>query len=359
MTKLLYNILIFTILIQATAVAQSNNLFFDLTGGAGRLVPHHPEMKNLAGPVTFLNARLGLKTMGKKEWQRVYNYPEIGIGISHNYLTKSFLGNPSALYSFMDLPLLPESKLKLRMGLLIGFAWGFHPYCEQNQENIVIGSECAAYASINFNSSFRICSDFDILFSVGGYHYSNGNLTKPNKGINMLGAETGLRYTVPGSGTKKNMEPVLNKKKGSSLMVFLARGQKKEITSGQYYSVGSVSTGYYRTISHTGRLNAGFDMFYDEGVLAYTQKEKVPGNVLAFGLFGGHELTIDKFSVVAQVGIYLKNPHPNDPFYYERLGIRYTIAGRIIPSLSLIAHGLKIDFVEWGLGFVLWRNLKM
>lgn len=349
-------LLIFTILIHINGVGQHSNLFFDFTGGGGRLIPHHPELKNLAGSVAFYNVRLGFQTQGAKEWQRLYNYPQIGIGLSHNYLTKSFLGNPTSLYSFLNLPLTSGSKLKLDLGMHLGLACGIHPFSEQNQQNIALGSKCAAYASLNLNASVRISQNIDLLLYAGGYHYSNGNTNKPNKGLNMLGTETGLRYTLQESYTKRNTDPVTPKEPRSSILLFGALGWKKEATYSSQYRVGSLSAGYYRSINHKSRLSAGLDLFYDEGILYYTNKENRLNNVVATGFFGGHELTFDKFSIVTQVGIYLRNPHPYDPFYYERLGLRTVIAKRIVPSISLKAHEFKIDFVEWGVGFILWNS---
>jgi len=348
--------LIFILLIHFSCEAQRNNFFFDLTGGGGQLYAHHPELKPIAGSVTFFNTRIGIKMLGQKNWQRVYNYPEIGIGLSHTNLTKSYLGNPTALYSFINLPLTHESKLKLNLGIHLGFAWGFNPFLEEDQRNVAIGSKCAAYASINLNTSFRISQNLELLLYAGGYHYSNGNTSKPNKGLNMLGAETGLRYRLPISPTELNTEPVTPIVKSSSIMTFGAWGWKKEATHSFQIYVGSISTGYYRTVSNKSRLSAGIDLFDDEGALYFSMKENTLRNILAVGVFGGHELTFNQFSIVTQVGIYLRNPNPVDPFYYERLGIRYMIAKRIIPSISIKAHQMKVDFIEWGLGFVLWRS---
>ena len=356
MTKRYFFLLIFISLVHISTKAQRNNLFFDITGGGGRLIPHHPEIRNLAGPVSFFNARFGLKTLGQKEWQRVYKCPEIGIGLSHNYLTSKSLGDPTAVYSFLNLPLTPDSKLKLDLGVHLGFAWGFNPSTPQNQINLAIGSACTAYASINLNTAIRIGQNFDLLLSAGGYHYSNGNMNKPNKGINMLGAETGLRYMLPKSDTELNTEPVVPVQKSSSVMVFGAWGWKKEVTYSLGFPIGSLNIGYYRTISHKSRLSTGFDLFLDKGTLYYTQKENLLKNKLAAGIFCGHELTFNHLSIVTQIGIYIRNPNPTDPFHYERLGIRYAIAKRIIPSLTLKAHEFKVDFVEWGLGFVLWKS---
>ena len=81
-------------------------------------------------------------------------------------------------------------------------------------------------------------------------------------------------------------------------------------------------------------------------------------HLLSTGVFGGHELTIGKLFIVTQVGIYVSNPCRTDPFYYERLGLRYSIAGLIIPSITLKVHGLEADFLEWGVGFVLWKKAR-
>ena len=356
MTKHFFLLLIITSLIHIEGKAQSNDLFFDFTSGGGRLTPHHPEIKNLGGPVSFVNARLGLKTFGKKEWQRVYNYPEVGIGLTHNYLTSKSLGNPTAVYSFINLPLLPEKRLKLNLGVHLGFAWGFNPSTDQNQENLAIGSKCTAYFSMNLNSKFRISQDFDLLLSAGAYHYSNGNMNKPNKGINMVGAETGIRYTVRNSDIIRNTDPVAPIEKSSSVIVLGSWGWKKEATHTTGFPIGSLSAGYYRTVSHKSRLSTGFDLFLDEDVLYFTQKENVIKNKLAAGLFIGHELIFNQLSIVTQIGIYIRNPNPNDKFYYERAGLRYVIAKRIIPSITLKAHEFKVDFIEWGLGFVLWKS---
>ena len=57
--------LIFILFAQLNGDAQSDKLFFDLTSGGGRLFPTL-KMKDLAGPVTFFNAKLGFENVGKK-----------------------------------------------------------------------------------------------------------------------------------------------------------------------------------------------------------------------------------------------------------------------------------------------------
>lgn len=349
-------ILILIVLTSHTSFAQHKNYFFEISGGSGWLYPHTSVLKPMAGVVSILNARVGLKTLGDQNWQRTFKYPDIGIGISHNYLTKSYLGNPTAAFAFLNLPLFPDARLKINFGINAGLAWGINKFSGLNPENLALGSKCAAYANFNFNTLIDILPRVELVLYSGLYHYSNGNTNKPNKGINIFGAEAGLRYKMTNHIFEKNTAPVPPAQKQSSIMVFGAMSWKKESTWGPFYKAGSMSTGYYRTISNKSRLSAGLDLFYDEGTLEYTLKAKQLKNVIASGIFAGHELTLEKLSIITQAGIYLSNPNPNDPFYYERAGLRYIIANRVIPSLTLKAHQFKIDFIEWGLGFVLWKS---
>jgi hypothetical protein len=349
-------VLIFMLLITFSGRPQNNKLFFDFSGGKGVLLPH-PRMKNLGGPVTFINARLGFQTMGAKEWQRVYHYPQIGIGLSHNYLTTKSLGNPNAIYSFIYLPLLRQSKIALNLGMHLGLAWGYNPYKELYPTEIVIGSRLAFYTSFNLHSSFPISERFELLLAAEAYHISNGNTNKPNKGINMIGAEAGVRYRLLNSTAEKNFDPVAPAEKNLSVILFGSLGWMRESTAyPERVLVGSLNAGIYRTINHKSRISAGLDLFYDEGNLHEIQKDNQLRNVLASGVFGGHELTFNKLAIVTQAGIYLHNPVPSDPFYYTRLGLRYSIGRRIMPSVTMKAHGLAVDFIEWGIGFVLWNS---
>ena len=355
--KFRYRITLILILLTAlSSFAQHKNYFFEISGGSGWLYPHDPALKPIAGQVSILNARLGLKTLGNKDWQRTFKYPEIGIGISHNYLTKSYLGNPTAAFVFLNLPIFPETRLKINFGINAGLAWGINKFSGLNPENLALGSKCAAYANFNFNTLIDILPRLEFVLYSGLYHYSNGNTNKPNKGINIFGAEAGLRYKMAKFIFEKNVAPVPPAKKQTSIIVFGAMSWKKESTWGPFYKAGSLSIGYYRTIGSKSRLSAGADLFYDEGALEYTFKDKQLKNVMASGIFAGHELTLDRFAIVSQAGIYLSNPNPNDPFYYERVGLRYTATKRVIPSITLKAHQFKIDFIEWGIGLVLWKS---
>ncbi len=347
--------MILCLLITSSSIAQDKNIFFDISSGVGRLYPN-AYLRNLAGQVTFFNARVGLKTLGEKEWQRIYNYPLLGIGISHNYLTTRSLGNPTAVYSFLILPLLGRSELKLNLGMNLGVAWGYNPYRSQYPNETVIGSPVAFYTAVNLNSSFHVTKSLEFLFAYEFYHTSNGNTNKPNFGINLLGAEAGLRYTLTHSKAVFIRDPVPFAGKNSSFRVFGSWGQMKQWVGVSESTVGSVSAGYYRTMNNKSRLSTGADLFYDEATLIETHKENVLRNKLAAGLFVGHELTISKLAIVTQLGVYVLNPNPFDPFYYSRIGLRYALSKRVIASFTMKAHGVAVDFLEWGFGYVLWKS---
>ena len=344
--------IIFPVLVKS----QKNDLFVEINGGSGWLYPNY-KMQNLAGPVSLFNAKFGVKTIGKKEWQRVFNYPVIGLGIANNYLSTRSLGNPKAVYAFLYLPVLPKSILHLNVGMHMGFTWGFNPYRDQYPTEIVIGSRLAFYTSFNLNNSIAISKHLELVFSVEAYHSSNGNTNKPNKGINIMGGETGLRYLFGDKPTEKIVKENAPVKKRSSILLVGSFGRLRESAQINVMSpVGSLSAGYYKVLSHKSTVSTGIDLFYNEGILLFTNQSNQLKNVMSAGIFAGHELTVGDLAIVTQAGIYLRNPYAKDPFHYERIGVRYTVSQRLKPSLCIKVHGVEVNFLEVGIGYILWKN---
>jgi hypothetical protein len=214
---------------------QHSNLFIDLIGGSGKFFPD-AKFKYMEGPVSSYNAKIGIKTLGYKDWQRAFNNPEFGIGISHNYLTSDLIGNPTSVYSFLNLLLFTRFRYSFNVGLNAGLGSGFNQNSGGNQKNILIGSRCAAYLSTNVNSIVRINQQFELYVSGAAYHISNGNTSKPNKGINMLGAETGIRYNLTDHPKAPVTEPAIPKPNESSVRVFGSWGWMQE--SSTYTPIG-------------------------------------------------------------------------------------------------------------------------
>ena len=68
------------------------------------------------------------------------------------------------------------------------------------------------------------------------------------------------------------------------------------------------------------------------------------------GLFVGHELFINKTSIVTQLGYYVYYPFDFEGRVYSRFGIKRYFGKKVFGALSLKTHAAKAETVEFGIG---------
>jgi len=68
------------------------------------------------------------------------------------------------------------------------------------------------------------------------------------------------------------------------------------------------------------------------------------------GLFVGHELFINKLSLITQLGYYVYYPVEVEGRIYERLGLKRYFNNKWFVSISLKAHAAKAETVAFGVG---------
>lgn len=126
-----------------------------------------------------------------------------GIGISYNTFGEPHqLGNPVAVYLFQGSPIVRFSpKLSLNYEWNFGIACGWKPYdYDTNPYNRVIGSKVNAYLNTNFYLDYQFAREWKLAAGIDFTHYSNGNTSFPNAGVNTIGARIGIiRTFTPGS----------------------------------------------------------------------------------------------------------------------------------------------------------------
>ena len=68
------------------------------------------------------------------------------------------------------------------------------------------------------------------------------------------------------------------------------------------------------------------------------------------GLFVGHELFINKTSLITQLGYYVYYPFDFEGRMYNRIGLKRYFGDKMYGVLSLKSHGAKAEAVEFGIG---------
>ena len=120
-----------------------------------------------------------------------------------------------------------------------------------------------------------------------------------------------------------------------------------------------LSTYLDKRISHKSALQIGADVFFSNFLKEYIYYRSVafPSDSLdpetdykRVGIFAGHELFINKMSVVTQFGYYVYYPFDFEGRTYLRVGLKRYFGNKWFGAVTLKAHAAKAEAVELGIG---------
>ena len=143
-------------------------------------------------------------------------YPDAiqGIGVGYNtFFNSSELGNPLAVYVFQTsriANITPKLTVDYEWNFGASFAW--KEYDEQmNPLNRVVGSDANAYIHLSFLLNWKLSSNTNLRGGVGVTHFSNGNTSYPNAGVNTAGASIGIAHFF-GDNERSKHTPLQSRK---------------------------------------------------------------------------------------------------------------------------------------------------
>lgn len=122
-----------------------------------------------------------------------------GIGLSTTtFLQQSTIGTPVGIYLFQGAPVaLLTEKLTLdyewNFGVTAG--WKSTDNGDDIRSNLVVGSRINAYLNLGLKLNYALAPDWHLTAGLDLSHYSNGNTSWPNPGVNTVGAAIGIVYT--------------------------------------------------------------------------------------------------------------------------------------------------------------------
>lgn len=127
-------------------------------------------------------------------------YPDTyqGIGLSYTtFFNNARTGSPINLYLFQGAPIIKLSpRLSLDYEWNFGASFGWKKYNpDLPPVNIIVGSKVNAYINLGFMLNYRMSRQWSLTAGIDMTHYSNGNTSWPNPGVNSLGARVGMTYT--------------------------------------------------------------------------------------------------------------------------------------------------------------------
>jgi hypothetical protein len=335
----------------------------DLNPFYGSIMLHNPDISHLirAHPAGFI---LGLnrKTFGAEPWEQRFGYPDEGISFVYQDMGTATLGQNFGVYLHYNFYFWKRN-LQLRIGQ--GIAYTTNPYdAEDNFRNNAYGSDLlsSTYLMLQYHKE-RIWNRLGVSAGLALVHYSNANVRAPNTSTNTLGLTAGLIYELdaeqPGVEAYRRWpkEPVTE---GVRLnLVFRSGINESDVVGSGQFPFYILSAYADKRLAQVSAIHLGADVFFSNFLkeLIRFQGNSFPeldvdpdADYKRVGLFVGHELFINKLSVIAQLGYYVYYPFDFEGRVYNRVGIKRYFGPKWFGAISLKSHGAKAEAIEFGIG---------
>lgn len=326
--------------------------------------PHHDDMAYFINEhVQGFQVNLGIYTVGNKYWNRYYNYPRIGLGYYHSGLGNSDIyGKLNAFYTYIDRPFLTLNH-KLNFGNRVSLGLGhiskkFDLY--SNSYNVVIGSNLNVFIQYNLDGTLRITPLIQMKMGLSFIHSSNGNIKKPNNGLNLITTSVGIQYSLSNQYQNIKKEIVLNPDSSKNQFITSFAFGWKSISRlhGYEYPVYALSLEYSHKISSCGWIGIALSGYSDRSIKKEFEILITPDTTFktsdyySVTLNPSYEMMMGRLSFIFQPGIYLKHSVKDYGLISNRVGLRYRFRNNIIAGISIKAHWLvQADFIEWNVGY--------
>lgn len=341
---------------------KNTNGVFDLNYFYGNVWRHNDDILHLiSGHPEGLIFSYSKKTFGDEEWEQYYNYPDYGVSFTYQNLKNEFLGENYGLYGHYNFYFFKRN-LMLRIGQ--GIAITTNPYDrETNFRNVAFGTRIlsSTYLMLNYRKE-NILGKFGLEAGFSLIHYSNANVKAPNASINSIAFNLGVTYSLE----EEQPEYIFDIKEKDfkqpiafNAVIRTGVNESDVIDSGQFGFL--IFTGYAdKRLNRKSGIHAGAELFFSNFLKEYITYRGIafPGDFgidgdedyKRVGVFAGHELYINRFSILTQLGYYVYYPVEFEGRVYLRAGLKRYFGKRFFGELTLKSHGAKAETLEFGLG---------
>ena len=334
----------------------------DVNYFTGTIVEHNSDILHLiTGHPEGLILSYNQKTFGYDDWSQFYNYPEYGISLSYQDLKNEYLGTNVALYGHYNFYFFKRN-LMLRIGQ--GIAYTSNPYDkETNFRNIAFGSRLmsSTYLMLNYKKE-NLFKRIGLQAGFSFIHYSNANVKAPNTSINTWALNVGVNYNLEDTSLidyqKQDITTNFSEPIKLNLVLRAGINESDAIGSGQYgfYILSAYAD---KRLGRKSAIQIGTEVFFSNFLKEWIRyraiafpNESVQGDedYKRIGVFVGHELFINKLSVLTQVGYYAYYPVDFEGRTYIRVGLKRYFGKKWFAAATLKSHAAKAEAVEFGVG---------
>ncbi|HNQ27536.1 MAG TPA: acyloxyacyl hydrolase [Aquaticitalea sp.] len=328
----------------------------------GTILEHNPDISHLITdhPTGFI---LGFnkKTYGLSAWESRYNYPDWGFSYIYQDMKNRHLGENHSVYANFSFYFLKRN-LMLKVGQ--GIAYTTKPYNKYNNyQNNAYGSDLlsSTFVQLNYKKE-NIIEGLGIQAGISLIHYSNANVKAPNTSTNTFAFNIGANYLfdhdekieyIPSNEAKKFTERI-------KYNVALRGGvNESDINDMGQFPFVVISAYADKRLNRKSAVQLGADVFLSEFLkeLIYYYSVAFPEFDVTgredwkrIGVFVGHELFVNKMSIITQLGYYVYYPYDFEGQVYNRIGLKRYFGDTFFGAITLKSHAAKAEAVEFGIG---------
>ena len=328
----------------------------------GSILEHNPDISHLitdhpSGLILSYNR----KTFGHKAWESRYNYPDWGFSFIYQDMKNDNLGENYSAYAHYNFYFLKRN-LMFRIGQ--GIAYTTKSYDKENNfVNNAYGSDLMSttFLMLNYKKE-NIIKGLGLQAGISLVHYSNANVKAPNTSTNTFAFNIGANYLLDYDETQEYI-PLTEEKKFTEKIkyniVFRTGVNESDVIDTGQFPFYIVSGYADKRLNRKSAIQAGTDIFFSKFLkeLIYYYSVAFPEYDVTgdedwkrIGIFVGHELFINKMSIVTQLGYYVYYPYDFEGQVYNRIGLKRYFGDKYFGAITLKSHGAKAEAVEFGIG---------
>lgn len=332
-------------------------------GTCGFLTGDNVQNKNI--PLSLAGSvRAGFTFNPESKQGMIYRGVYQGLGVSvTSFFAHDLMGTPVSAYVYQGGPI-----VHFRKNLWFGYEWNFgaafgwkHNNSEIKENNYPVSTPLTAHMGVAFKLHYQVADRWELTLGLEGTHYSNGNTSWPNKGVNTLGGSLGFAYILTPQNddagmSEKIMEEADRRRWVYDVMAFgswrrreMKINDEKELVPGKYGVAGLQFAPLYKFNRWIG-IGPALDMKWDEsgGMKAYQN----PGDLtvryekatfrrqVSVGVSAHAELTLPIFSLNGALGYDLLSPVKEERFY-QMMTIKAFVACNVYVNIGYRIGGFK------------------
>ncbi|WBV60298.1 acyloxyacyl hydrolase [Chryseobacterium camelliae] len=319
---------------------------------------------------------------GAKDWEKLYNYPQYGIGFfAFDFLENKQMGSPFAVYGIYNAKIKQWGKLKWSHHINFGISFNSNPFDLENRYyNTSVGSKTNMFISVGTGLYYEMGKHFDLGLNLKFNHLSNGSLKIPNKGLNSVAPQLSLVYYPERVTIKRDDSVTTNNKKYNTLEFSVFAGRKDAFYKGERrdeiklydgfdYSIYGTEAFYLRQYSAKSAYGIGIGITKDEEYnntmyvsdSTLYQKKRFSHSQLLFSVIPTYRLMIGNLYVNVGAGYYAfkKTTKYDKTAFFQRIGLQYQFTDRLFASFGINAYDFHVaNYLEWKLGYTFSKKAR-